>query len=134
MINKKIIIGFIFAFGLAILSISGNQNTFADTGNNLSGTNLSGTDFGNFQIYIDPITKKIYIITGVILNTGNNNVGNNLSGNNATGIINNSDQTDLLGTSIDIISGATEFEKALNWMYVNGLTKYNIENEFRPND
>ncbi|MEI8008496.1 MAG: hypothetical protein WCI00_03600 [bacterium] len=33
-----------------------------------------------------------------------------------------------------ILYTGTEFEQALAWMYDNGLTKYNNENDYRAND
>lgn len=80
---------------------------------------------GDFQIVIDPITKKITIVTATgVTNTGTVNTGGTINTGTATG-------------TIDIATPTytgTEFEQALAWMYENGLTKYNNEADYRAND
>ncbi|MCX6825297.1 MAG: S-layer homology domain-containing protein [candidate division SR1 bacterium] len=80
---------------------------------------------GNFQIVIDPVTKKITIV----LNTGSANTG---AAN--TGIITNTGATGNTILPIQPIYTGTEFQQALAWMYANGLTKYNNETDYRTND
>lgn len=69
---------------------------------------------GNFQIVIDPITKKITIV----MNTGSMNTGA------GTGII----------TPPAPVYTGTEFQQALARMYANGLTKYSNETDYRADD
>ncbi len=88
------------------------------------------------QIIIDPVTKTI-TITGMALNTGTTttwtiqtgsiNIGTTQTGLTNTGTIQTSAQTWLNTTW-------TEFERALSWMYANGLTKYNKPSEYRMYD
>lgn len=73
---------------------------------------------GDFQIVIDPITKKIIILT----DTGSMNTGTENTGTVDTGTV-----------PLPIYTG-TEFQQALAWMYANGLTKYSDEGEYRPSD
>lgn len=80
---------------------------------------------GNFQIVIDPVTKKITIV----LNTWSANTG---AAN--TGIITNTGATWNTILPIQPIYTGTEFQQALAWMYANGLTKYNNETDYRTND
>ncbi len=68
---------------------------------------------GDFDITIDPDTLEIT----VTIDTGNINTSNN-----TTGIIDTISYT------------GTEFEQALAWMYDNGLTMYDNEIEYRPDD
>lgn len=75
---------------------------------------------GDFQIVIDPITKKITILT----DTGSMNTGTENTGTVDTGTI---------VVPLPIYTG-TEFQQALAWMYANGLTKYSDEGEYRPSD
>lgn len=68
---------------------------------------------GDFDITINPDTLEIT----VTIDTGSIDTGNNTTG------------------TIDIITyTGTEFEQALAWMYDNGLTMYNNEIEYRPDD
>lgn len=81
---------------------------------------------GDFQIIIDPVTKKITIVTNTgATTTWTLNTGTVLSTGTNTG-------TDTTPTP-PIYTG-TEFEQALAWMYANGLTKYSDKGEYRPND
>jgi len=64
----------------------------------------------DFQITIDPDTLEINILM-----TG------------STG-------TATTGTMIDTVTTGTEFQQALAWMYANGLTMYNNETDYRPDD
>lgn len=73
---------------------------------------------GDFQIVIDPITKKIIILT----DTGSMNTGTENTGTVDTGTV-----------PLPTYTG-TEFQQALAWMYANGLTKYSDEGEYRPSD
>lgn len=66
---------------------------------------------GDFEITINPDTLEITV---------------SLSGA-TTGTI----QT---GTIINPPVTGTEFEQALRWMYANGLTMYDNENDYRPED
>ncbi len=38
------------------------------------------------------------------------------------------------GTMVETTTTGTEFQQALAWMYANGLTMYNNESDYRPND
>jgi hypothetical protein len=68
---------------------------------------------GDFDITIDPDTLEIT----VTIDTGSINTSNNTTG------------------TIDTITyTGTEFEQALAWMYDNGLTIYDNEIEYRPDD
>lgn len=81
---------------------------------------------GDFQIIIDPVTKKITIVTNTgATNTWTINTGTVINTETNTG----SDNT----ATLQIYTG-TEFEQALAWMYANGLTKYSDKGEYRPND
>lgn len=35
---------------------------------------------------------------------------------------------------VETTTTGTEFQQALAWMYANGLTMYNNESDYRPND
>jgi len=92
---------------------------------------------GNFQIVIDPVTKKITIVM---------NTGSTASTGATTGTINtwlstlqtwwlSTLQTWWLSTlQTWWLSTGSEFQQALAWMYANGLTKYNNETDYRAND
>ena len=73
---------------------------------------------GDFEITIDPDTLEISItMTGAT------------TGDVSTG--------DIITTTGEIITPpvtGTEFEQALAWMYANGLTMYNNETDYRPED
>ncbi len=78
---------------------------------------VQGQTTEDFEIQIDPETLEINIImTGST--TGDIYTGNIIT----TGNIINPPVT------------GTEFEQALRWMYANGLTMYDNENEYRPED
>lgn len=85
---------------------------------------------GNFQIVIDPITKKITVVT----NTGTIGTGTaDASIVNTWTIISTGTATGNVATSVVTYTG-TEFEQALSWMYENGLTKYENEKDYRADD
>jgi hypothetical protein len=80
------------------------------------------------QIIIDPITKTI-TITGIALNTWVQTTGTIQTWTTQTGTtIKTGTVTTTLNTT------GTEFERALSWMYANGLTKYNNQTEYRMYD
>ena len=90
---------------------------------------------GNFQIVIDPVTKKI----SIVMNTGSNmTTGSSTTGTVSTWITNtwtvNTWTANTWSTEISTTTTGTEFQQALAWMYANGLTKYDDETEYRPND
>lgn len=101
--------------------------TKADTTDTaLSGTTTTGTiATGNFQIVIDPITKKITIIT---------TTGTTLSGTITTGIVSTGNVITNPTSTTGAITTWSEFEQALSWMYANGLTKYDNKIDYRAND
>ncbi len=88
---------------------------------------------GNFQIVIDPVTKKITIVmnTGSVttwaINTGTTNTGTLSTGQNTTSWW-------LLALQTWWLSTGSEFQQALAWMYANGLTKYSNETDYRADD
>lgn len=84
---------------------------------------------GNFQIIIDPITKKISINTG----TGTINTGTITTGTVSTGTTTGTGTTGNINTTTTTYTG-TEFAQALAWMYDNELTKYENEIDYRPDD
>lgn len=84
---------------------------------------------GNFQIIIDPVTKKIIIVT----NTGSTTTGTVDTWTVNTWIMNTGTNSGTVITTTPIYTG-TEFQQALAWMYANGLTKYSNEIEYRAND
>ena len=84
---------------------------------------------GNFQIIIDPITKKISINTG----TGTSNTWTITTGTISTGTTIGTGTTGNVNTTTTTYTG-TEFQQALNWMYDNELTKYDNEIDYRPDD
>ena len=92
--------------------------TYAQT----TGTN---TNTGDFSIIIDPTTKQIT----VTMNTWTITTGTNTTGTTTTGNI-----TTTGTTAIATTTTWTEFQQALAWMYANGLTMYNNETSYRPDD
>jgi hypothetical protein len=84
---------------------------------------------GNFQIIIDPITKKISINTG----TGTITTGTITTGTVSTGTTTGTGTTGNANTTTTTYTG-TEFAQALAWMYDNELTKYDNEIDYRPDD
>ncbi len=86
---------------------------------------------GNFEIIIDPVTKKITIVT----NTGTATTGAVNTWIVTTGTITTTGTTNITGTiNTGKIYTGTEFEQALAWMYDKGLTKYNNKTDYRAND
>ncbi len=90
-----------------------------------------------FQIVIDPVTKKISIITG----TGD--IWSWTTTTWSTATWSTTTWSTSTGTIEDVWSGTaentatytgTEFQQALAWMYDNGLTMYDNEENFRPED
>jgi len=67
----------------------------------------------DFEIKINPNTLEIQILMTWATNTGNTTTGSAMINTTTTG---------------------TEFQQALAWMYANGLTMYNNEIEYRPDD
>lgn len=67
---------------------------------------------GDFQITINPETLEISVL---------------MTGSTTTGTTNT-------GTMINTVTTGTEFQQALAWMYANGLTMYNNEFDYRPDD
>ncbi|AHB41564.1 hypothetical protein P148_SR1C00001G0774 [candidate division SR1 bacterium RAAC1_SR1_1] len=86
------------------------------------------------QIIIDPITKTI-TITGINLSTGTQTTGTQTTGTTQTGIT-QTGTTIKTGTvtTTTVQTTGTEFERALSWMYANGLTKYNKPTDYRMYD
>lgn len=85
---------------------------------------------GNFQIVIDPITKKITVVTNTeTIGTGTADA----SIVNTWTITSTGTATGNVATSVVTYTG-TEFEQALSWMYENGLTKYENEKDYRADD
>ncbi len=84
---------------------------------------------GNFQIVIDPVTHKITIVmnTGSTATTGTTTTGTV----NTWTIVNTWTATNTGNTTTYT---GTEFQKALAWMYANGLTKYSNETDYRADD
>ncbi len=82
---------------------------------------------GDFQIVIDPVTHVITVTN---------------SGSTTSGSVTNSDDgtwsitTWTTNSTTEVVSTTTgtEFEQALAWMYANGLTKYDNETDYRPED
>lgn len=98
---------------------TGQENGLINTG--VQTQSWATLQSGAFQIVIDPITKKINIIYG----TGASSTETQSTGSqNPTTGDNQNNWT----------STGTEFQKALQWMFTNGLTKYSNENEYRPDD
>ncbi|MEI6672986.1 MAG: S-layer homology domain-containing protein [bacterium] len=87
---------------------------------------------GDFQIVIDPVTKIISVITSGTINTGTTSTGGINTGTVSTGIINTGTTTGIVIPTITYTG--TEFQQALAWMYNNGLTKYDNEEEYRADD
>lgn len=111
--NKKVI-GMI----LGSIAVASLLPVRADT----TGAVATGISTDNFTIAVDPVTKQITVTTTGITTTG----GSITTGaENTTGTIQD--------TGADLSTG-TEFEKALAWMYANGLTKYDNATEYRPDD
>ncbi|MDD3262911.1 MAG: hypothetical protein PHR61_03610 [Candidatus Absconditabacteria bacterium] len=81
------------------------------------------------QIIIDPVTKTI-TITGITLNTGIQTTGTIQTGITNTGV--QATGTNTIQTGLN--TTGTEFERALSWMYVNGLTKYDNQTDYRMYD
>jgi len=108
--NKKI-----FWIGFAVIALLGTFATKAET-------------TGDFQIVIDPVTHVITVTTsGATTTTGSISTGSVTTGATTTGATTTS--TEILSTTT-----GTEFQQALAWMYSNGLTKYDNETEYRPED
>lgn len=99
---------------------------------------LSNSVNADAQIIIDPITKTI-TITGLVLPA---------TGTQSTGTIQTWNSTIQTGTQIlttgtvqtfwqNVSTWSTtgsEFDRALAWMYANGLTKYNNQTDYRMYD
>lgn len=83
------------------------------------------TTFAESQIVIDPVTKTITIVTSW---TGTINTGTVSTGGTSTWTIT------IQAVSTGWVLTGTEFQQALSRMFTNGLTKYNIESDYRPND
>ncbi len=115
----------------AMLVFPTKADTTGSTGNTENITNT-----GNFQIVIDPITKKITIISS----TGGVNSGTTTTATTTTTTTTTTTGTNTGTTIITTTSTAwinttwSEFDQALSRMYANGLTKYNNETEYRAND
>ena len=113
--------------------------------------------FADYEIQIDTVDKKVYLISGEV-KISVENVGeyfvNNASIGGSWDVGDSSFQTpsstqndDTAGTGEDTsmpsaFSGTvlkelgswTELEKAIYWMYENGLTMYDTTSSYRPND
>ncbi len=88
------------------------------------------------QIIIDPVTKTI-TVTWIVLNTWATNTGGIQTGTTQTWIINTGTvitTTWTTQTTWWLNTTWTEFERALSWMFANGLTKYNKPSEYRMYD
>lgn len=132
---KKISMLLLGAFALSTLP------ALADTGSN---------------IIIDPVTKKIIVVTDTgnvtaddpmpttgntteNTTTGSNFVenfvqtGSNATGSNTTGT-NQTHTTTGTNTTSSTPAPTDEFGQALEWMYTNGMTKYNNATDFRASD
>ena len=62
------------------------------------------------------------------------NTGTVNTGTVNTGIINTGTATGTIIIPTSTITTGTEFEKALSWMYANGLTKYSNKTDYRADD
>jgi len=80
--------------------------------------NAKAETTGDFQIVIDPVTK-IITITGTV---------------NTWTIINTGTNTGADTPPTPPTYTGTEFQQALGWMYDNGLTRYDNEIDYRPDD
>ncbi|MFA7298094.1 MAG: S-layer homology domain-containing protein [Candidatus Absconditabacterales bacterium] len=78
---------------------------------------------GDRRLKTDTVTK---IITPVL--SGSTTNGTNIT----TGTVTNTGT--IIATTTPITYTGTEFQQSLAWMYANGLTKYNNETEYRPED
>lgn len=133
--NKWLILFF------SLISVLGLNLVLADSGDIWTWTvwtwdtestwTVTTTSNDDFQIVIDPITKKITIIswtwqtnTWTTINTG------------TTISTWTSEEVDEDTTVVeeDVNSWASEFQLALNWMFGNGLTKYDTQTAYRPYD
>jgi len=130
--NKKLLWIVLATVGIMLIlpthaDTTGNVNTWANaTGINITGANITGTiATGNFQFIIDPITKRI----SIIINTGSINTWTTNTWATQTGTI-----TTGQNTMTGVTFTGTEFEQALAWMYANGLTMYDNEEDYRPED
>ncbi len=98
-----------------------------------------------WPIYVDPETKKIYILTGFFQNTWNNiwnndedtvktwtNHQNNSEEENISTWNDKPDYKEILWKMTTWTSD--EFHEALAWMYINWLTMYDNDIDYRPND
>lgn len=132
-------------FFFALMAIFGLNLVLADSGDVWTWTvwtwdtestwTITTTSDDDFQIVIDPITKKITIIswTGQT-NTGSANTGTMINTGTTTSTWADDEIDEETDIEEDVNSWASEFQLALNWMFVNGLTKYDNQIEYRPYD
>lgn len=119
--NKKIL----FATAIALVSLGIIYNTV----------------HAEAQIIIDPITKTI-TITGINLATGTTTTwstpqtGSTKTGTSISWTVQTTTGTVQTTNTIQswLNTTWTEFERALSWMYANGLTKYNKPSDYRMYD
>ncbi len=85
------------------------------------------------QIIIDPVTKTI-TVTWVVLNTWATNTWTIQTGTTQSWITQTWTTNTGIVTTTTLNTTWTEFERALSWMYANGLTKYDNKTEYRMYD